>query len=132
MNLKYMIIFKVMGIISYVYIKRLIKSFSMVNYMVFVYITCKDKKEARKISMHLIKNKLVACTNSFPIESSYVWKGKIVEETEYVILAKTIKKNYSKVQEEVKKVHSYEVPCICLLESTDNKEYSKWMNGVLG
>jgi periplasmic divalent cation tolerance protein len=96
--------------------------------MAFVYITCKDKKEAKKVSNHLLKKKLVACTNIFPIESNYWWKGKIVNDKEYAILAKTITSNYSKIKIEVRKIHSYIIPCICLLESKANKEYGRWVN----
>ena len=95
--------------------------------MSFVYITCKDKKEAKKISRYLLEKRLVACTNIFPIESSYWWKGKIVDDKEYVILAKTLAKNYDKIKIEVKKIHSYSVPCICLLDAKSNKEYNEWL-----
>ena len=122
-----MSVFKFMGD----FFKRLIKSFSMSKSMVFVYITCKDKKEARKISRHLLESNLVACTNSFPIESSYKWKGKIVDDSEHLILAKTNREKYPKIESEVKKIHSYDIPCICLLESQDNKEFLNWMNGEL-
>ena len=96
--------------------------------MAFVYITCKDKKEAKKISRHLLEKRLIACSNIFPIESSYLWKGKIVEDKEYVILGKTIAKNYDKIKKDVKKIHSYSVPCICLLKADTNKEYGDWVN----
>jgi periplasmic divalent cation tolerance protein len=96
--------------------------------MVFVYITCKDKSEAGRISEHLLKKRLVACTNSFPINSSYWWKGKIVKSKEYAILAKTIKSNYKKIKQEVKKIHSYTIPCICMIDSEANIEYSRWVS----
>ena len=48
--------------------------------MAFVYITCKDKKEARKISRFLLEKKLIACANIFPIESMYRWEGKMVDD----------------------------------------------------
>jgi periplasmic divalent cation tolerance protein len=95
--------------------------------MPFVYITCKDKAEANKISKSLLERRLAACTNVFPISSSYWWKGRIVNDKEFAILAKTIKKNYGKIKKEVKKIHSYDVPCICLIESKANKEYERWL-----
>jgi periplasmic divalent cation tolerance protein len=95
--------------------------------MSFVYITCKDKKEARKISKHLLEKRLIACSNMFPIKSMYLWKGKIEEDKEYVIIAKILEKNFSKVKKEVKLIHSYDVPCICLIKSEANKDYSDWV-----
>jgi len=37
--------------------------------MIFIYITCKNKKEAKKIGLFLIKKRLAGCCNIFPIES---------------------------------------------------------------
>ena len=45
--------------------------------LIFVYVTNPSKDEARKIAGVLIKKKLIACTNIFPIESVYPWKGKM-------------------------------------------------------
>jgi periplasmic divalent cation tolerance protein len=95
--------------------------------MPFVYITCKDKKEGKKISRLLLEKRIIACANSFPIESSYWWKGKIVNDNEYAILAKTLKKNYAKIQKEVKKIHSYDIPCICMIDAKSNKQYDAWI-----
>ena len=95
--------------------------------MVLIYITCKDKKEAKKISKYLLEKKLIACSNMFPIESMYWWKGKIEEANEVVILAKTLEKNYEKIKEEVKKIHSYEVPAILMIKAEADFEYEKWV-----
>jgi periplasmic divalent cation tolerance protein len=95
--------------------------------MVFVYITCKNRKEARKIGEVLVKEKLVACVNYFPIESIYFWDGKMTDDKEFVLLAKTVKKNFSKLEERVKELHSYEVPCIVALPIAKiNKKYGDW------
>ncbi len=57
--------------------------------MILTYITCKEKSEARKISEHLLKKRLIACAK-FQIESMYWWKDKINEEKEFVVIAKTL------------------------------------------
>ena len=51
----------------------------------------------------LVKKRLIACANIFPINSMYWWKGKIVNYKESVIIAKTLEKNFKKVINEVKK-----------------------------
>ena len=96
--------------------------------MTIVYITCKNKEEAEKISMHLLKKRLIACANIFPIKSMYWWKGKIVDDNENAIIAKTNKKNFGKVENEVRKLHSYEIPCILKIGATANKDYENWAN----
>lgn len=96
--------------------------------MTLVYITCKDEKEAEKISMHLLKKHLIACANIFPIKSLYRWGGKIVNDNEHVIIAKTNNKNFKKVESEAKKMHSYDIPCILRINSKANKDYEDWAN----
>lgn len=95
--------------------------------MMLVYITCGNEEEARKISLHLVKNRLAACANMFPIRSFYWWKGKLEETDEYVLLAKTIDENYGKIKKEIKKIHSYEVPCIMKINVDVNEEYGDWV-----
>ncbi|HLC64873.1 MAG TPA: divalent-cation tolerance protein CutA [Candidatus Nanoarchaeia archaeon] len=97
--------------------------------MIGVYITCKDKKEAKKIARYLLLKKLIGCANIFPVDSLYWWKGKIANGKETVILAKSIEKKYPMIVSEVKKIHSYEVPCIIKMKEDANKEYLKWIIG---
>ena len=92
-----------------------------------IYITNKDKEEAKKVSSHLIEKKLAACTNIFPIESMFLWKGKTENESEYVCLVKAKKENWEKIKEEVKKVHSYEIPCITRIDVSANEEFDRWV-----
>ena len=93
-----------------------------------VYITCKDKKEAEKISLHLLRKRLIACANIFPIKSMYWWNYKIANENENVIIAKTNNKNFKKAVMEIRKIHSYKIPCILKINATANKDYEKWAN----
>ena len=99
--------------------------------MTLVYITCKDKKEAEKISLHLLRKRLIACANIFPIKSMYWWKGKIENQAEVVITAKTLEKNYSKIKKEVSKLHSYSVPCILKIDTESNEKYDEWVSGEI-
>ena len=57
--------------------------------MILVYIVCKDKKEASSIGKRLLTLTLVGCVNMHPITSMYLWKGKIEEASEVVLLCKT-------------------------------------------
>lgn len=97
---------------------------------IFVYTTNRNKNEAKKISDHLIKKKLASCTNMFPMESSYRWKGKIVSEKETVLIIKAKKENWNKLKKEIKKIHSYTVPCIIKFNVSANREYEKWLKDV--
>lgn len=96
--------------------------------MIFIYITCPNKKEARKIGQTLLRARLVACVNIFPMESAYWWQGQIVQDKEVVLIAKTLKKNFRKVESQVKKLHSYQVPCLVALPASQvSQKYFYWL-----
>ena len=74
--------------------------------------TTKDEKKAEEIAKALVEEKLVACTNIFPVRSIYRWEGKICEETEAAIFIKTKKRLVDEVIKTIKELHSYKVPDI--------------------
>ncbi|MEK6808149.1 MAG: divalent-cation tolerance protein CutA, partial [Nanoarchaeota archaeon] len=73
----------------------------------------------------------IACANLFPIKSIYWWGGKIAKENETVIIVKTNNKNFKKLESEVKKIHSYSVPCILKIDVEANEEYIGWLKEVI-
>ena len=81
-----------------------------------VYSTTNNVQDARKIAHRLVEEQLVACVNIIPnIESIYRWKGNVEEESEFIILAKTVDKNIEKTIERIAQLHSYELPDIVVL-----------------
>ena len=95
-----------------------------------VYVATKDKKEAQKVSRHLLEKKLIACANIFPVDSLYWWKGRIVEDREYALVAKT-NKSFRQVEKEIEKIHSYEVPGISCSAVKVNKSCKDWIEKEL-
>jgi len=92
------------------------------------YVTAGSKAEAEKISRALVSEKLAACANIFPINSIYRWKGKIEEGGEHAILFKSHKKNFEKITERVRAIHSYETPCIIEIPITrGSSDYLDWI-----
>jgi periplasmic divalent cation tolerance protein len=77
-----------------------------------VYMTAGDEEEARRIVHHLVETGLVACGNIFPIRSIYRWKGDVQEEAEAAVIMKTRSELVEMVIQEVRRLHSYEVPCV--------------------
>jgi len=96
-----------------------------------LYIPCKNNAEANKIAKHLLRKRLIACANIFPIKSIYRWKKKIVNDKEIVVIAKTLKGKFNTVKKEVKKIHSYETPCIAMIDSRANRDFEKWVKGEI-
>ena len=95
-----------------------------------ILVTASSEEEAKKIAFSLVEKRVAACVNLIKdIESIYRWKGKISDEKEVLILIKTRKKLYKSVEEEIKKLHSYEVPEIIALPIiSGSKDYLYWMD----
>jgi len=96
-----------------------------------VYITFPSRKEARRIAKIILDKKIASCCNIFPIESMYWWKGKIENSKEFVLIAKTLRRNLKQLEEVVKKEHPYTVPYIGVIDANANEEYFNWMKEVL-
>lgn len=81
-----------------------------------VYSTIDNIQDARKIAKALVEEQIVACVNIIPaIESVYKWKGKIEDDNEVLLLAKTVDDNVKKTIRRIKELHSYEIPDIIVL-----------------
>jgi periplasmic divalent cation tolerance protein len=96
---------------------------------IFVYVSCGDVKEARKIAAHCVSERVAACGNILPqMESVYWWDDKINSEQETVLILKTHTKNYDALEKAVRALHSYECPCICAFPITHgNPSYIEWL-----
>lgn len=100
--------------------------------MIIIYTTCKNKKEAQKVALILVKLKLAACVNFWSINSIYSWKGKNIKDQEVAMFIKTKESFYKKIETLIRKIHSYETPCIvaCKIDKAE-KDYLKWLNNSL-
>ena len=97
--------------------------------MYMMFSTCPDKKTAEKIAKTLIEKNLIACANILKIEKSiYKWKGKLVEEGEYLLIIKAKKDKYARIEMVLKINHPHKVPeLICMEVKKGNKEYIDWV-----
>jgi periplasmic divalent cation tolerance protein len=69
------------------------------------------EQQAVEISEELIERRLATCINIVPcLRSIYRWKGKVCEDTEYLLLIKTPKHHFDKVSDAIREIHSYELP----------------------
>ncbi len=96
-----------------------------------VLVTCGSAKEARRIARALVEKRLAACGNILeaPVRSIYRWKGKVETAKEYLLLIKTSRRRFKALQDEVKRLHSYDVPEIIALPiASGSPEYLKWIS----
>jgi periplasmic divalent cation tolerance protein len=69
------------------------------------------EQQAVEVSEELIARRLATCVNIVPcLRSIYRWKGKVCEDTEYLLLIKTPKRMFDRVSEAIREFHSYELP----------------------
>ncbi|MCA9372315.1 divalent-cation tolerance protein CutA [Candidatus Woesebacteria bacterium] len=99
--------------------------------MVFLYITNESAEEAKKIANHLLKKRMIGCANIFPVNALYWWDGTVADETEYVLIVKTIKEKRETVRKEVERIHPFDVPCIIKLDVDPNEAYFNWIKSEL-
>lgn len=94
-----------------------------------LYIVTGSLEEAKSLGRHLVALKLAACANILPHMSSiYRWKGKVVESEEVVLLIKTTKTHVKEIENQVKKKHSYECPCLLSFDVESGlSDYLKWV-----
>jgi periplasmic divalent cation tolerance protein len=96
---------------------------------VVVLVTCGSEEEALKIAHSLVENRLAACVNLVsPVRSIYRWEGKIWDEKEWILIIKTQRGSFKKLERKVKSLHSYAVPEIIGLPVVEGaSSYLKWL-----
>ena len=99
--------------------------------MNIIYVTCKNNTEATKISKIILKEKLAACINIIPSQSIYFWNNKLKKSRESILLIKTNKNKIKKIEELVRKNHSYKIPCILTFSVKSSKKFLNWVNSEL-
>lgn len=101
--------------------------------MTLIYVVCEDKKEAKNIAKKLLNKKLIACANIIDkMQSIYVWppdSSEIQEAKETILLLKTLKENFSEINQEILEMHSYEIPCIFSIDIDEvDNNFLSWVN----
>jgi periplasmic divalent cation tolerance protein len=94
-----------------------------------VLVTCASLREARRIGREVVEKRLAACANIVPgIESIYWWKEKVERAREVLVVMKTTAARMAALEEEVKRMHSYEVPEFIVLPIVaGSREYLRWI-----
>jgi len=93
-----------------------------------IYITAGSMDEAKSIGRTLVEERLAACANIFPINSIFRWKDNIEEAEEFGIIVKTKTDRVKDIENTVKQIHSYEVPCVVSFEiGSGSEDYLKWI-----
>ena len=98
--------------------------------MVMAYVTVPDMDCARKIAHSAVGARLAACANILPTMTSvYEWNDEVEEASETVLLLKTEKQTFAKLQAHVLAIHPYDTPCILEVPlGRINEGYATWLH----
>jgi len=101
----------------------------MTTEYITVFITAPNEEEAAKISRTIVGERLAACVNIIrSVRSIYRWQGRIEDEQEVLMIVKTKRTLFKRLQGRAKELHSYAVPEIIGLPVIEgSKEYLDWL-----
>jgi periplasmic divalent cation tolerance protein len=97
---------------------------------IVVLVTCKSPAEARRIALALVRKRLAACGNlpGTPVASIYRWKGRVESAKEALLILKTTRNRFRKLEKEIRRLHSYQVPEIIALPIiSGSRKYLQWL-----
>ncbi len=88
-----------------------------------------DQETAKAIAHALVKNNLAACVQLMGgIASIYRWEGKICEEQEVLLSAKTTELKWLEISAFIQSAHPYDLPEILAFSPEQyEKQYGKWV-----
>jgi len=96
---------------------------------VVVLITTSSQEEAARIGRTLVEEGLAACVNILPaVRSIFRWEGKIQDEEESLLFAKSQRNLLGRVIFRVRELHSYTVPEVIALPILGGSDdYLRWV-----
>ncbi|WP_303902489.1 divalent-cation tolerance protein CutA [Thiohalomonas denitrificans] len=96
--------------------------------------TCPDQSSADDLAAYLVEHRFAACVNVIPgMRSYYQWKGKVCNDTEFVLLIKTRTDRYPRLEEAIVEHHPYELPeVIALPIEAGLGGYLRWIDEQTG
>lgn len=99
------------------------------NRIVLIYTTFPSLEEAKEVGYALVSQRLAACTNIFPgMIAVFEWEGETDESEETAMIIKTRADLTAQVFEEVKRLHSYTLPALLVLEVSDSSpDFVQWV-----
>ena len=89
-----------------------------------------DKEEiANRVIDELLKKKLIAGSQISKVHSTYWWDNKLEECNEFKLEFRTKEKLFTEIENEIKKIHDYEVAEVSYYEIKNaNKEFLDWID----
>ena len=90
-------------------------------------------EQAQTIARQLVENRLAACVQiQKGVNSIYRWDGKICEENEVLLSAKTSRVLWEEIRGFIQNNHPYDLPEIMAFTPADyEQQYGQWVEAEL-
>ena len=101
--------------------------------LIVVLITCGSNEEARRLSEGLIRGRMAACVNITGVDSVFHWKGTTENQSERLLIVKTVSTKFDEIEKFIKANHSYECPEIIAVKvGAFSDDYAAWVRSECG
>jgi periplasmic divalent cation tolerance protein len=98
------------------------------NLPVLILTSTKQEFLARKIAKLLVSSHLAAAVQIREVDSYYRWKDEIHNHNEFALTIKTIESHFSRIEELIKREHTYDIPQLIMLDfKGGSAEYLRWI-----
>jgi periplasmic divalent cation tolerance protein len=91
------------------------------------------EQQALDIGGALVRRRYATCVNLVPsTRSIYRWKGKVCEDSEFLLIIKTLAREYGAVANTIHEVNSYELPeILCFSIRDGDPKFCAWVAGMV-
>ena len=96
---------------------------------IVIFCTVPNKDDAKKISNAIINENLAACVSTVDkVHSVFSWNGEVCSENEMLLIIKTRRDLFEKIEVVIRALHSYNVPeIIALPVIVGSDDYLGWI-----
>jgi len=103
-----------------------------VSDFIVVMTTLPESEQANRIAKILVEEKLAACVQILPaMTSTYIWQDQLCQESEHLLLIKTIATNYSILSDKLRSLHPYQTPEIIAIPAIAiEQNYALWLSAA--
>jgi len=97
--------------------------------LLLAYCTFPSNKNAEEICIRLVNEGVIACANIFPGHTAiYRWQGQLTKERECAALLKTRASKQVMLEERIRAIHPYQVPCLVFLTADGAaRDFERWV-----
>src|SRR5882757_257037 len=96
---------------------------------VIVLSVCPDAAVAQQIAETLVRERLAACVSRVTgVQSTYIWEGAVQDDSEVLLIIKTVESRVAELAARLGTVHPYTLPEVVAIPICSGSErYLEWM-----